>query len=131
VVGTSRFHKSCSDKEMAGNEDCGMAQGNGKDNESDLLNLFLLDGLIGEKGSFACNVGNTGVVLGVGGNNGGGDTGGGKGGKDKGKHKSKDKSKDKHKSKSKDKHKSKSKSKGKHKGKSKGKHKGKSKGKKK
>jgi hypothetical protein len=129
VVGTSRFHKSCSDKEMAGNEDCGMAQGNGKDNESDLLNLFLLDGLIGEKGSFACNVGNTGVVLGVGGNTGGGDTGGGKGGKDKGKHKSKDKSKDKHKSKSKDKHKSKSKDK--HKSKSKGKHKGKSKGKKK
>jgi hypothetical protein len=71
---------------MAGNEDCGMAQGNGKDNGSGLLNLFLLDGLTGEKGNFACNVGNTGVVIGVGGDTGGTGNDGGKddkGGKDK------------------------------------------------
>ncbi|WP_371375149.1 hypothetical protein [Thalassotalea aquiviva] len=62
VTGTSRFHRSCSDAEMDGNNDCGMAQGDGKDNHSDRLNLFLLDGMTGETGSFACGLDNTGVV---------------------------------------------------------------------
>ena len=61
ISGTSVFHRSCSDKEMDGSDDCGRAQGDGKDNDEG-LNLWLLDGMTGEKGNFACNLPNTGVV---------------------------------------------------------------------
>jgi serine-aspartate repeat-containing protein C/D/E len=47
---------------MNGSEDCGSAQGNNKGNEASLLDLFLLDGMTGEKGAFACGLANTGEV---------------------------------------------------------------------
>jgi hypothetical protein len=62
VNGMSEFHVSCSDEDMNGSEDCGTAQGNGKGNDASLVNLWLLDGMTGERGSFACNLQNTGVV---------------------------------------------------------------------
>ena len=62
VNGISEFHLSCSDSDMDGSDDCGKAQGNGKSNESGLVNSWLLDGMEGEKGSFSCGLDNTGVV---------------------------------------------------------------------
>jgi hypothetical protein len=62
LLGMSRFHVSCSDSEMNGSEDCGSNQGNGKGNDSSLVNDWLFDGMTGEKGSFECTVPNTGVV---------------------------------------------------------------------
>jgi hypothetical protein len=78
VNGTSKFHLSCSDDAMDGSEDCGSAQGDNKDDESSLVNKFLLDGMEGEKGSFACGLANTGEVAPTAGGNSGG-TGGGSG----------------------------------------------------
>lgn len=54
VNGMSTFHVSCSDNEMDGNEDCGKPQGNGKSDDLNLLNDWLLDGMTGEKGQFSC-----------------------------------------------------------------------------
>jgi hypothetical protein len=48
VSGSSRFHVSCSDQEMNGPEDCGSAQGNGKGNDTNLLNDWLLEGIAGD-----------------------------------------------------------------------------------
>lgn len=48
ISGKSRFHVSCSDKEMNGPEDCGKPQGDGKDNKSDRINLWLFAGLEGD-----------------------------------------------------------------------------------
>jgi hypothetical protein len=73
VTGNSKFHVSCSDRAMDGSDDCGTNQGNGKGDDSDLNNQFLLDGMTGEGGSFACNLNNTGVVAP---SAGGGSTGG-------------------------------------------------------
>lgn len=50
----SKFHISCSDDEMNGPEDCGTAQGDGKDDDDSLNNQWLLGGMTGEKGSFGC-----------------------------------------------------------------------------
>ena len=61
-IGRSKFHVSCSDDNMDGTDDCGKPQGNGKDDDSGWINAWLLDGMIGEKGSFECNLPNTGVV---------------------------------------------------------------------
>lgn len=47
VSGNSRFHVSCSDPEMNGPEDCGSAQGNGKDNKSG-LNDWIFEGMAGD-----------------------------------------------------------------------------------
>ncbi len=55
VTGTSTFHVSCSDEDMNGPEDCGMLEGNGKKNNEG-LNLWLFEGMTGEKGSFDCTV---------------------------------------------------------------------------
>jgi hypothetical protein len=62
LAGTSVFHVSCSDDNMNGTEDCGAKQGDGKSNDSSKVNDWLLDGMTGEKGSFACGLNNTGVV---------------------------------------------------------------------
>ncbi len=62
VNGSSRYHVSCSDQEMNGSEDCGNNEGNGKGNDSSLINTWLFDGMTGESGSFACELPNTGVV---------------------------------------------------------------------
>ena len=62
VIGMSEFHVSCSDDAMDGTDDCGKNQGNGKDDDAGLVNDWLLDGMTGEKGSFACGLPNTGVV---------------------------------------------------------------------
>jgi hypothetical protein len=55
VTGSSTFHVSCSDEDMDGPEDCGTPQGNGKKNDGG-LNLWLFEGMTGEKGSFDCTV---------------------------------------------------------------------------
>jgi uncharacterized repeat protein (TIGR01451 family) len=62
VIGTSVFHVSCSDDELDGPEDCGTNQGNGKGNDAGKINDWLLDGMIGERGSLACALPNSGVV---------------------------------------------------------------------
>ena len=55
-IGESKFHMSCSDQEMNGPEDCGTAQGDGKANESGLINDWLLEGMtLGNEGFFDCN----------------------------------------------------------------------------
>jgi hypothetical protein len=61
-VGESKFHVSCSDPDMNGSEDCNTFQGNGKDDDSSLVNLWLLDGMTGVNGSFECGLDHTGVV---------------------------------------------------------------------
>ena len=48
--GQSEFHLSCSDDEMDGPEDCGKPQGNGKSNDDNFANVWLLDGLATDKG---------------------------------------------------------------------------------
>lgn len=48
VHGESKFHLSCSDDDMNGPEDCGKLQGNGKKGDSDLLNLWRLEGIAGD-----------------------------------------------------------------------------------
>ncbi len=53
-LGESKFHLSCSDDNMNGPEDCGLAQGNGKSDDSGLLNLWLLEGMAGSGQSFLC-----------------------------------------------------------------------------
>ena len=63
TFGESQFHLSCSDDEMDGSDDCGKAQGNNKGDEPDLVNDWLLDGMTGETGSFACGLPNTGVAV--------------------------------------------------------------------
>jgi hypothetical protein len=62
VTGTSVFHLSCSDSEMDGTDDCGKAEGDGKSNDASLINQWSLDGMTGQKGSFACGLTSTGVV---------------------------------------------------------------------
>ncbi len=53
-LGESKFHLSCSDDNMNGPEDCGLAQGNGKGDDSGFLNLWLLEGMAGSGQSFLC-----------------------------------------------------------------------------
>ncbi|NNF88292.1 MAG: hypothetical protein HKM97_07190, partial [Acidimicrobiia bacterium] len=50
LIGESKFHRSCSDSEMNGEEDCGNRQGNGKSNDPDLINDWILEGLVDEAG---------------------------------------------------------------------------------
>jgi len=54
VTGMSRFHISCSDNNMNGFEDCEKLQGDGKSNDSNLINLWEFGGMTGEKGQFTC-----------------------------------------------------------------------------
>jgi serine-aspartate repeat-containing protein C/D/E len=48
LLGTSRFHISCSDSSMNGVEDCGKNLGDGKDNDPTLINDWLFHGMSGE-----------------------------------------------------------------------------------
>ncbi len=54
-IGRSKFHLSCSDNEMNGPEDCGLRQGNGKSNESALINDWLFEGITDSDETFDCN----------------------------------------------------------------------------
>ena len=53
-VGESKFHLSCSDSEMDGPEDCGSRQGNGKSNDSGLINDWLFEGIVDSDEVFDC-----------------------------------------------------------------------------
>ena len=53
-LGESKFHLSCSDDDMNGSEDCGKAQGNGKSDDSSLLNDWLLEGMVDQSGVLDC-----------------------------------------------------------------------------
>ena len=56
VSGSSKFHVSCSDDNMNGPEDCGSPQGNGKDDSSSNVNLWLFEGMAGSNGiGFDCS----------------------------------------------------------------------------
>jgi hypothetical protein len=52
-LGESTFHLSCSDQGMNGAEDCGMAEGDGKD-KSGFLNDWLLEGIVDAGGVLNC-----------------------------------------------------------------------------
>lgn len=52
VNGVSEFHISCSDQDMNGPEDCGKLQGDGKRNQSGLVNRWLFAGMTG----FSCPI---------------------------------------------------------------------------
>jgi hypothetical protein len=71
LIGKSKFHRSCSDDDMDGPEDCGKRQGNGKANEAGLINDWILEGLVdGSGASFDCGLSGGGddectVVTGV------------------------------------------------------------------
>ena len=54
LIGLSKFHVSCSDQEMNGPEDCGNREGDGKNNEPDLINDWLLEGIVDEGGELDC-----------------------------------------------------------------------------
>ncbi len=54
-IGESKFHRSCSDDEMDGAEDCGARQGNGKGNDDGFVNDWLLEGLVDEEASLDCS----------------------------------------------------------------------------
>ena len=54
LLGESKFHLSCSDGDMNGPEDCGKAQGNGKDNDGSLINLWQLEGIVDAQGTLNC-----------------------------------------------------------------------------
>ena len=52
-LGESTFHLSCSDQDMNGADDCGKAQGDGKD-KSGFLNDWLLEGIVDAGGVLNC-----------------------------------------------------------------------------
>ena len=54
VSGESKFHVSCSDDDMNGPEDCGTAQGDGKSDDDDLLNLWIFEGMAGDGDALNC-----------------------------------------------------------------------------
>jgi hypothetical protein len=45
-LGESQFTITCSDRDMNGAEDCGKYEGNGKNNSANLINTWLLDGMV-------------------------------------------------------------------------------------
>jgi uncharacterized cupredoxin-like copper-binding protein len=62
VIGNSVFHVSCSDADMNGTEDCGKPEGDGKTTDASKTNTWLLDGMDGVHGSFACGLDTIGEV---------------------------------------------------------------------
>jgi hypothetical protein len=58
-IGESTFHLSCSDDGMDGAEDCGMPEGDGKGKTAGFLNAWLLEGMVDNVGTLACNVDTT------------------------------------------------------------------------
>jgi len=55
LLGESRFHVSCSDPEMQTPDDCGTNQGNGRGNDSKLINDWILAGWVATNGVLDCN----------------------------------------------------------------------------
>ena len=53
-IGESVFHLSCSDDDMDGPEDCGNWEGDGKGNDTDFINTWVLQGMTDSNGSFVC-----------------------------------------------------------------------------
>ncbi|MBT8143619.1 MAG: hypothetical protein KJO55_02900 [Gammaproteobacteria bacterium] len=53
-LGESKFRLACDDEEMNGPEDCGVLQGNGKDNKSELINAWQFSGLTDSSGLVDC-----------------------------------------------------------------------------
>ncbi|MBT8142752.1 MAG: DUF11 domain-containing protein, partial [Gammaproteobacteria bacterium] len=53
-LGESKYHLSCSDGDMDGPEDCGKLQGNGKDNDSSLINTWILEGMVDSESTLDC-----------------------------------------------------------------------------
>lgn len=53
-LGESVFHLSCSDNDMDGPEDCNKPQGDGKSNDADLINDWILKGMIDESAQLIC-----------------------------------------------------------------------------
>ncbi len=53
-IGDSRFHISCSDTDMNGAEDCGKRQGDGKGNDSSLINDWILEGIVDSDETLDC-----------------------------------------------------------------------------
>ncbi len=54
-LGESRFHLSCSDRDMNGPEDCGANEGNGKENDPDLINDWIFEGMVDAQGTLDCS----------------------------------------------------------------------------
>ena len=52
-IGESTFHLSCSDENMNGAEDCGKAQGDGKE-KSGFINTWILEGMVDASGTLDC-----------------------------------------------------------------------------
>jgi len=53
--GVSRFHRSCSDDDMNGPEDCGKAEGNSKNDNTGFINDWIFEGMAGLTSGFKCN----------------------------------------------------------------------------
>jgi uncharacterized repeat protein (TIGR01451 family) len=52
--GVSRFHRSCSDDDMNGPEDCGKAEGNSKDDNTGFINDWIFEGMAGNGLTLDC-----------------------------------------------------------------------------
>ena len=55
-IGESSFHLTCSDRDMDGPEDCGKREGNGKRDEANLINDWLLEGMVDADTTLECTV---------------------------------------------------------------------------
>lgn len=53
-IGESTFHVSCSDDDMNGPEDCGMPEGDGKDNKAGYINTWIFEGMAGNGLALDC-----------------------------------------------------------------------------
>lgn len=53
-IGESKFHLSCSDPDMNGEEDCGKPQGDGKKNELKYINDWILEGMVDNTSIIDC-----------------------------------------------------------------------------
>ena len=56
TTGISRFHRSCSDKDMNGPEDCGKYEGNAKTTDPGFINLWLFEGMSGNGLTLSCTL---------------------------------------------------------------------------
>ncbi|MDH3587998.1 MAG: hypothetical protein OEQ74_01210 [Gammaproteobacteria bacterium] len=54
-LGASKFRMDCDDMAMNGPEDCGLRQGNGKDNRAEFINDWLLESVIDSSGLMECS----------------------------------------------------------------------------
>lgn len=54
-LGESMFHLSCSDRDMNGPEDCGANQGDGKKNDPELINDWILEGMVDSQSTLDCS----------------------------------------------------------------------------